>query len=131
MDLPGSFKYNYGWEYNYSLAGSSFETIKENRILNRAISSLQLRVSAREVDQFRIFFKEIRKNFTKIHALVFDFPIPIRTKNSQHSKYRFCEIFKAFVVSKLRQFTRLTKISIKNLVLELKKMEVTFILLML
>ena len=69
MDLPGSFKYNYGWEYNYSLAGSSFETIKENRILNRAISSLQLRVSAREVDQFRIFFKEIRKNFTKINAL--------------------------------------------------------------
>ena len=61
MDQPGTFKYNYGWEYNYKLAGSSFETIKENRILNRTISSFQCRFSAREVDQLRIFFHQIRK----------------------------------------------------------------------
>ena len=61
MDLPGTFKYNYGCEYNYKVDGSSFDMIKQNRILNQVISSLQFRASAREVDQFRIFFKEIRK----------------------------------------------------------------------
>jgi len=59
MDLPGTFKYNYGCEYNYKLDGSSFDMIKQNKIMNRVISSLQFRASAREVDQFRIFFKEI------------------------------------------------------------------------
>ena len=61
MDQPGTFKYNYGWEYDYRLAGSSFDVIKDNRILNRAISSLQYRVSAREVDQFKVVFHQIRK----------------------------------------------------------------------
>lgn len=61
MDHPGTFKYNYGWEYNYKLAGSSFDAIKENRLLQKSISSLQYRVSAREVDQFRIFFQQVRK----------------------------------------------------------------------
>lgn len=61
MDHPGTFKYNYGWEYNYKLAGSSFDAIKENRLLQKSISSLQYRVAAREVDQFRIFFQQVRK----------------------------------------------------------------------
>jgi len=61
MDQPGTFKYNYGWEYDYKLAGSSFDVIKDNRILNRAISSLQCRFSAREVDQFKVVFHQIRK----------------------------------------------------------------------
>ena len=61
MDHPGTFKYNYGWEYNYKLAGSSFDAIKENRLLQKSISSLQYRVSAREVEQFRIFFQQVRK----------------------------------------------------------------------
>ena len=61
MDSPGTFKYQYGWEYNYKLAGSSFDAIKRNRLLQKSISSLQYRVSAREVDQFRIFFHQVRK----------------------------------------------------------------------